>query len=223
MAPNPSAGGSEMTPFALQLRLVAAASLFTLACRSTADEPKKADPPEDKSVVPGTVKGRGKVENGSAFDKATLDLGERKKLAVPEGAEVIRKGDGAKVEVFMKKTLNFGGFPPQPMSIREGRKIMGCATKIEDGVSVLATFGEFSTKEGGTRIKLVLVVPEKIEVEKRATLSGPKSSAHPERGEKAQEPAEKADTYWYGHRAPAVGWNVLKSEPDPEHRADKAK
>jgi hypothetical protein len=41
------------------------------------------------------------VENGSAYDKATLDLGELKRIAIPEGAEVVQGDDVWKIRVFI--------------------------------------------------------------------------------------------------------------------------
>src|SRR5262245_58053584 len=60
----------------------------------------------------------GKVENGSAYDQAAVDLGATKKLVLPDNAVVQRSGEAGKVQLFMKKTLAFGGHPPEPMSIR---------------------------------------------------------------------------------------------------------
>ncbi len=196
-------------------------ALWVVAAGVAALGLRAAEPVADKSLVPGKSASK-KVENGSAFDKGRFDLGTHKKLAVPDGAEVVHKGDGTMVEVYMKKALGFQGHPPKPMSIREGRKHMGCATKLEDGVVVLATFGEWSTKEGGTWIKLVLVVPEKIEVEKRKALSGADSAAHPAADAPAPKPEEFAD-YWYGHRKPGALWKIVPTAPDVEHRAEKGK
>ena len=190
------------------MKLVAIACFFAAGlgiALAAAEDPKREDPPEDKSLVIG--KQKSKVENGSAFDKGIVELGKRKRLAIPENAEVIHKGDGTNVEVFMKKTMNFGGHPPRPMSIRVARKYTGCATKDEDGLLQLATYGEWSTKEGGGRIRLVLVVPEKIEVVRQKALSGPKSIAHPPPGQPPPKPAtdEEKESYWYSHRAHGHG------------------
>jgi hypothetical protein len=112
----------------------------------------------DKSVVLGKPLGES-VENGSAHDKATLDLGELERIAIPEGAEVIQDDDGWNLHVFIKKTLDFAGHPPEPMSIRTGRTKMGCATKVEGKTLVIATFAEWTSKERGARIKALGILP----------------------------------------------------------------
>ena len=50
---------------------------------------------------------------------------------------------------------------------------MGCATKVEGKtLFVMATFGEWTSKVGGARIELLLVVPRGVEVERREGLAG---------------------------------------------------
>jgi hypothetical protein len=181
-----------------------------------ADDPK-AD--GDKSIVLGKQFGES-VENGSAYDKATLDLGEVKRIAIPEGAEVVQGDDGRKIRVFLKKTLDFAGHPPEPMSIRTGRTKMGCATKVEGQTLVIATFGEWTSKEGGARIKLLLVVPKGVEVERRKGLAGSDSAAHPAPGVSPSERGETKDGYWYGPTRPTDGWQAARTDPDVDRRAE---
>ena len=109
---------------------------------------KEAKEEENRSLVIGEK--FGKVENGSAFDKTTLDLGKYKKVVLPDKATVLQEGDGAKLQIFMKKTLHFLGHPPEAMSIRQARKYMGCAVKAEKDAQIIATFGEWDSHiEGG--------------------------------------------------------------------------
>jgi hypothetical protein len=112
----------------------------------------------DKSVVLGKPLGES-VENGSAHDKATLDLGELERIAIAERAEVIQDNDGWNLHVFINKALDFAGHPPEPMSIRTGRTKMGCATKVEGKTLVIATFAEWTSKERGSRIKALGILP----------------------------------------------------------------
>jgi hypothetical protein len=182
--------------------------LAALVCAAAArpDDPKPADPAADRSVVLSARKAPStKVENGAAFDSAVLDLAGRTRLVVPDNAEVLRGAAGGTTRVYLKKTLGFGGHPPEPMSIRTVRKYMGCATKAEGEALVLGTFGEWKSKEGGSRIKLVVVVPAGVEVEKVAGLSGPESAARPPVG---------------GPYLTKPRWTVVPVEPDPDHRAD---
>lgn len=163
----------------------------------------------------------GKVENGSAFDRAALDIGEHKKVILPDGAEVRRKGTGTKVQIFMKKTLAFGGHPPERMSIRTARKYMGCAVRAEDDGLVVATFGEWDSRiEGGAQMGLVFVVPEGIEVEQRPGLSGPKSAGREWHGQYLTKPKEVKEGYWYGPASPADGWTAVPDVPDRDRTAD---
>jgi hypothetical protein len=61
------------------------------------------------------------------------------------------------------------------MSIQTARKKMGGAVRADETALLLATFGEWSSKVGGALMHLLLMIPEGIEVEKRANLSGPES------------------------------------------------
>jgi hypothetical protein len=188
------------------------------ADESPGDEAKSAA--TDQSVVL-SERFEEQVENGSAYDKATVDLGTLKRLAIPEGVEIVRGDEGAEVQVFMKKTLDFKGHPPEPMSIRTGRKKMGCTTKPEGKVLVLATFGEWRSKEGGARIKLLLIVPKGVEVEMRKGLAGPESAAHPTSVVSLPGPKEAKDGYWYGPTMPSDGWKAARAVPDVEHRVEQ--
>ena len=46
---------------------------------------------------------KGKVENGTAYDRATVELGEVTTIILPRSVEVRRKMDGGTVELFMGK------------------------------------------------------------------------------------------------------------------------
>jgi hypothetical protein len=83
--------------------------------------------PEVRPVAPGTA------------DRAAVDLGKAKKVALPDTAAVRRAGEAGKVQLSMAKTLSFGGHPPRPMSTRGARKNMGCAVRVEGGALVVAT------------------------------------------------------------------------------------
>jgi hypothetical protein len=158
------------------------------------------------------------IENGSAFDKAAVDIGTASKLVLPHDAMVRRKGEARKVQFFMMKTLEFAGHPPEPMSIRDARKNMGCAVKTGGGYLLIATFGEWDSHiEGGTRMKLVVDVPEGLEVEQRKGLSGEDSAGHERHGQHLTKPK---GGYWYGPAAPAEGWTAVPDVPDPDRTAE---
>lgn len=143
------------------------------------------------------------VENGSAYDRSTVELGASNKVVLPEDAVVRRSGVPGKIQVLMEKTLGFGGHPGEPMSIHEARKEMGCATRVDGDVIMLATFGEWDSHiEGGATMKLIVIIPQEIDVERRKGLSGPKSAAN------SDGPAPTAD-----------GWSAIPSVADPERTA----
>lgn len=133
--------------------------------------------PFDQSVEYDTHEmwgNRWSVQNGTAYDRSTLELGAAKSLVLPEGTTVRRGGAAGTVELFMGKTLSFGGHPSEPVSIRTVRTRMGCAVKVEGDALVVATFGEWDTGvEGGTWMRLLLaVVPDGVTVEHRKGLVG---------------------------------------------------
>jgi hypothetical protein len=173
-------------------------------------------------AIPVGLTGEEGRERIRAYDKATLDLGELKRIAIPEGAEVVQGDDGWTIRVFIKKTLDFAGHPPEPMSIRTGRTKMGCATKVEGKTLVIATFGEWASKEGGARIKLLLVVPKVVEVERRKGLAGSESAAHLEPGVSPSQREGTKDGYWYGPTRPTDGWKAARPDPDVARRAGQS-
>jgi hypothetical protein len=158
------------------------------------------------------------VENGSAFDKAIVEIGQHKKIIVPHTAAVRQDGDAGKLQIFMKKTLSFYGHLPESMSIRQARKNMGCAVQMEKDALVVATFGEWHSKEGGADMKLLIVVPQGIEIEQRAGLSGVSSIGREWKGKYLTNPVEVKEGYWYGPATPGEGWEAIASVPDHERR-----
>jgi hypothetical protein len=118
--------------------------------------------------------------------------------------------------------LDFAGHPPEPMSNRTGRTKMGCATKVEGKTLVMATFGEWTSKEGGARFKLLLVVPKGVEVERRKGLAGSDSAAHSAPGVSPPEREEMKDGYWYGPTRPTDGWQAARTDPDVDRRAEQS-
>jgi hypothetical protein len=179
-----------------------------------------ADPPmvakgqivdEDESIVSdGKGAPNPKVENGVVYDKATIKAAHVKTLIVPDNATVERIDSKGEIELYIKRTQGFHGHPPEPMPLKAIRKKMGCATRMEAGKATIATFGEFSTKEGGASLKLLIRVPKALSVETKEGLSGANSA-----GQGKQE-ADKKDGYWYGPTAPGEGWKAIPTEPDPK-------
>jgi hypothetical protein len=190
---------------------------LALACNSTPPVPEKKRE-EDRSLVIGEKFGN--VENGSAFDKAIVDVTQYKIIVLPDTAAVHQDGEPGKLQIFMKKTLSFHGHPPEPMSIRLARKNMGCALQIEKDGLVVATFGEWDSHiEGGANMNVLFVLPKGHELEKRAKLSGENSVGREWNGKYLTKPREVTEGYWYGPSIPGVGWEAIATIPDQDRKA----
>lgn len=152
------------------------------------------------------------VQNGTAYDKAAVDLGGYKTVVVPHNVRIRTGVAGRKLEMFMAKTLKFGGFPSEDLDIREVRKKMGCMLKPEGNKLVVATYGEWdSGKEGGTTMKVLLVVPKGIQVEGRRGL---RSRAW--EGGYLTRPIDASKGYWCGPAAQVDTWMAVRAVPDSE-------
>ena len=157
-------------------------------------------------VLLGLV-GCARVHNGTVVDVATIPLGGATRLALPASAVVTQVGPAGVMRVQMTKRLGFHGHPPRSMSIAEGRRLMGVAIRRNGEVLELATFGDFSTKEGGASIELAVRVPPGVHVEKKLELEGDTS---PARGSSSGR--EDPDTYWYASPEAAAGWTPFVGE-----------
>ena len=112
----------------------------------------------DRSIQPSER--FGDVENGTVYDRAAIDLGGVKHVVLPSDVIIRRTGDSGKLQLFMKKTMSFHGYPPKPIRLGDVRSNMGCAFRIEGDTMVVATFGEWDSHiEGGVQLRLVAVVP----------------------------------------------------------------
>lgn len=160
----------------------------------------------DPSVVTDRRAPSPHVENGTAYDRATLDLRGVKKVVLPADATVHRKEPGESADLFMAKELGFAGHPGETMSVRKTRKKLGCATRKEGLTVLVATHGEWDSGiEGGEYLKLVAVIPDGIEVEQRPGLSKPVD----------------AGRVWSGLSLPAEGWKAVTDFPDVNRSASK--
>lgn len=159
----------------------------------------------DPSVVPDEHRAPSeKVENGTAYDRVTLDLKGVKKLVLPTEATVRRTGPSEAAQLLMAKELSYGGHPAEAMSIRRTRKELGCAFRKEGTTLTVAIYGEWDSGiEGGAYVRLVAVVPNGIEVEQRPGLSKPLD----------------AGRVWNGLSLPADGWTAIPDTPDVNRSA----
>jgi hypothetical protein len=160
------------------------------------------------------------VENGTAYDTAAVDPGAARTVVLPDTAAVQRTAEAGVVRLFMAKRLGFVGHPPEPISIRSGRKNMGCAVRVEGDALVIATFGEWDSHiEGGAGLRLVAVVPDGLGVGQREGLSGEKSAARERKGTYGTKPPDAKGGYWYAPTTPADGWKAVADRPDPNRTA----
>ena len=197
-----------MTGLRLMIGLVPALALG--GCRRPADPPARpgadASPPDALVVLErGPGGSNAWVENGYAYDKATLDLPPGATLVVPDEARVARGAPAGRVELYMEKWLDYDGEGTR-LSIRELRNAMGCATRREGGRLTLATYGEWQTDQGGARLTLLVKVPAGQRVERQSGLSGADSVAQGQR--------EAGD--WPTAGRPRAGWSAVPDEPDPD-------
>jgi hypothetical protein len=155
------------------------------------------------------------VENGTVYDRARIDAQGVVKVVFPKDAIVRHTHAPEAIQLFMAKQLQFFGHPPAPINLRSARAYLGCATRKDGQALLVATYGEWGSKEGGARIRLLALVPEGIEIDQRDELSGPQSPAN----HGAEMSSAGPDGYWYGAKAPAKDWTALPSSPDPERTA----
>jgi hypothetical protein len=185
----------------------AALALSSLAGCQPAGNPGPLDP-EDASVVIDRVHDP-KVESGVAYDQATVDVDRYRGVVVPADAVVERDGPPGRVEIYMEKALGYVGDSGERLSIRDERKMMGCARKAEGDTLVLATYGEWMTVEGGAWMRVRLRAPAGLRIESRKGLSGPAYVDRPVKGTPDQEKALLEQG----------GWEAIRDEPDPRRTA----
>jgi hypothetical protein len=163
------------------------------------------------------------VENGSIYDGAAIDLTPYKAVALPEAGAIQTAAQDGKLQIFMRKQFSFAGHPPESIYLRDVRKHMGCAVQADGDTLLVATFGEWDSHvEGGASMGLIFVVPDGIEVRRRADLSGPRSVGREWDGAYLTKPKEVTEGYWYGPASPATGWSRVPDVPDWKRRARNA-
>jgi uncharacterized protein (TIGR03067 family) len=114
-----------------------------------------------------------KVYNGRAYDKAALSVEPKVKVVLPDKATEVGQHDQADVLlIYMEKRLDFHFHVSRSVSIADHRKTMGCAVKLEKGALLIGTFGERAFLEGACSMKLLVLVPPKVEVVRRVGLTG---------------------------------------------------
>jgi len=131
-----------------------------------------------------------------------------KKIILPENAKFQQVGrEVNSLKIFMKKTLDYRGDidADRAISIRQVRNRMGCVIKKGDESILIATYGEWDTRNGGVEIELLFFVPKGIEIERKKGLSGRKSIGAD------RENASLA----------AKGWIIITATPDIDRQVEK--
>ena len=197
-------------------------------------ERKAGVDPMDASIVydkPFDMGTGFKAYNGKAYDKAALCVSPKLKVVVPDKETVVKEHDQADVLlIYMEKSAHRGAHLNKSVSIAEYRKTMGCVVKLEKGALLIGTYGEFGFLEGANSMKLLVLVPPKVEVERRADLiGGPGGRAGTERSPTAINPArddpkpaltkskEGTPPCWLPQTA-EDGWHEIPSVADVEQR-----
>lgn len=159
-----------------------------------------------------------KVENGRVFEVARVALPSQvTNVMAPAGATILRDGPARTLFVATEKSLHFNGHPPEAMPLEGVRANMGCAAKIEGDTLSIGTFGEWTNKEGGVDMRVVVRVPPGIRVGMMRELAGRDSIA-------GQGPSGGPRLgYWYGRSSPTNGWERITLERDPRHVASASR
>jgi len=164
----------------------------------------------------GIVRGptEGKVENGEVFEVARVPLAAQvREVLVPAGAKIVKAKEEGTLYVATMKRLRFVGHPPEPMTLEAVRANMGCAFKVDGDTMSIGSFGEWSSKEGGASLEMVIRAPAGVRVGVMKELGGPDSRA-------GKGPAgARAMGHWYTSPAPTPGFERLTLEIDPRHVA----
>jgi uncharacterized protein (TIGR03067 family) len=200
-------------------------------------ERKAGIDPMDASIVydePWQTVSGFKAYNGKAYDKVALCVEPKAKIVLPEKATMVEEHDQAGVLlVYMEKRADIHAHFPRAVSVADYRKTMGCAVKLEKGALLIGTFGEFSFLEGAVSMRLLVLVPPKVEVERRAGLSGgyggrggsdrPKNAINPTRDD--PKPAltktrEGMPGCWLPPTA-EDGWHEIPAAADVDRRMSK--
>lgn len=153
------------------------------------------------------------VTNGTAYDRAVLELGDHHGIVAPARARVLPTGDAGRITIRMAKTLGFMGHPPSRVTVADCRKSMGCAWRSEAGKLRLATFGEWRTMEGGASLALEILVPEGVRVERDSSYEMDRDQVTSISQLEAQG---TANDRWYSLENSSERWLPVPDEPDRE-------
>ncbi len=180
---------------------------------------KPASDPWNEIASKGTaivIEGPGpsdKVQNGHVYEVGRVALATNiRRLVVPTHARV-RSGPDGVLTIATDKGLAFKGHPPQKITLENVRANMGVATKIDGDALLVASFGEWDSKEGGAALVISIVTPPGLRVERRDDLD--------DRGSIANKGTAPPKGHWYGGSSPTPGWQQVPVDLDPKRLADE--
>jgi hypothetical protein len=152
------------------------------------------------------------VVNGTVARGAHLDLQGLNAVTVPSNAIIEREETGGALKFVIAKNLDFFGFPPEPIDIESAQANLGIAYRLDNRSLMIATFGEWSSVEGGASITLTITAPAAVEITKATGLSGQESAALKRRNFDI-DPDPSTAGFWYVAGEPADGWEEIADSP----------
>jgi hypothetical protein len=182
--------------------LVIGAALLTGCGPATSPKNGGDDPSLRDLSYPFLEGSRFFVENGRAYDKATVELGSHTVLVVPGDARVGQGAPEGRVELYMEKEMGDDS-RVEYRSIRDIRKRMGCVSRKDGQTLLIATYGYYEHKHGGASLNLLVKVPAGLRVEKRNSLSS------------LQGGGKEAPARPKGPSTLGPGWEPIPDTPDP--------
>ena len=146
------------------------------------------------------------VENGTSFERAIVDFSLFRGIVIPEDA-VLRRGIPTdQYNLYVEKKQCYKGYPEKKLHISATRGLMGVAFRASGQAVALATFGDWGTDESGGRVRLCLLVPTDMEVQRRPDLSGLKGMAN----------GHNIGEIGPGVGRPKAGWTIIATDPNVE-------
>src|ERR1043165_1396316 len=192
--------------------------------------------PKDASIVydkPWEMGSGFKAYNGKIYDKTILCINPKDTLVLPKNAIVERHDKADEVLIFMEKRADIRAHFPRPFSVVDQRDRLGCAAKLEKGLVLIGTFGEYSFLEGSVKMKLLIVAPKNAVIEFREGLSSayggrggsdrPANAINPTRDDPKptlSKTKEGMPACWLAPTA-EDGWHAIPASADVDRRVAK--
>lgn len=150
---------------------------------------------KEKSLVRSPVSANPLVENGSAYEFLDLSIPlSVETVIVPDGCAIRREPNRSSARIYLEKSLSYMGHPGSRLSIEGTREQLGLAATIKGNALRLATYGGWSSFEGGEYTEMAVLLPEGVQVR------------HDKPGQELERSGLEAS-----------GWRVLQTWPDAGH------